>query len=350
MTCTANFSRLLTALRCGEPDYVPLVELGIHPSIKSAFLGRPITCLMDEIDFAAAAGYDYVKLQPIINMNPANIKPKGEAASHKTAPSTDRVWASEHDGIIQSMEDFERYIWPKIEDISYSRFEQIAPLLPEGMKVIGQYGDIFTLVWEMMGFENFSMALFMDTALVEALFETIGSLIFSMYENMAEIDCVGALWFSDDIAYASGLMISPDALRQYLFPWIKKMGDVARAHDLPFMYHSDGVLWDVFDDLIAAGVNAIHPIEPKAMDILEVKKRVAGKLCVIGNIDLAYTLTRGTPEETAEEVKTRIRQIAPGGGYCLGSSNSVPEYVKPENFRAMVETCKTIGKYPINIA
>jgi uroporphyrinogen decarboxylase len=96
-------------------------------------------------------------------------------------------------------------------------------------------------------------------------------------------------------------------------------------------------------------VNAIHPIEPKAMDILEVKKRYGGKLCVIGNIDLGYTLTRGSPEETESEVKEKLRTVAPGGGYCLGSSNSIPEYVKPENFRAMVETTKKYGKYPISL-
>jgi uroporphyrinogen decarboxylase len=349
MTREANFERLLTALQCGTPDYVPLVELGIHQKIKEAYLGRPVNTLQDEIDFALAAGYDYVKLQPVINMNPANIQPKGELISTKTAPDTDRVWASEHDGIIQSMEDFERYIWPKKDDISYTRFEEIAPLLPEGIKVIGQYGDIFTMVWEVMGFENFSMALFTDPAIVEALFDKIGGLIFSMFENMATFNYVGALWYSDDIAYASGMIISPTALRKYLFPWMKKIGDVAKKHNLPLIYHSDGVLWDVFEELIAMGVTAIHPIEPKAMDIIEVKRRVAGKLCVIGNIDLGYTLTRGTPEETAEEVKEKLRTVAPGGGYCLGSSNSIPDYVKPENFRAMVDTCKQFGKYPINI-
>ena len=83
------------------------------------------------------------------------------------------------------------------------------------------------------------------------------------------------------------------------------------------------------------------------MDIVKVKERVKGKLCVIGNVDLGYTLTRGTPEETAAEVKEKLGLLAPGGGYCLGSSNSVPDYVKAENYRAMVETTKAFGKYPI---
>jgi len=345
-----DFSRLDKALRCeGEPDYVPLVELGIAKNIKEYWLGRPWATIQDEVEFAVSAGYDYIKLQPVIDMNPGRFGMDHAPMKTKTADGGDRTWASEHGGIIANLEDFEQYVWPKKQDISYSRIEEARALLPDGMKVIGQYGDIFTMAWGLTGFEQFSLALYTDPDLVAALMEKIGSLILSMYETMVTFDHIGALWYSDDIAYTTGLMISPDALREYLFPWIAKIGALAREHDLPFLYHSDGILFEVLEDLYQAGVTALHPIEPLAMEITEVKQRMAGRMCVIGNIDLNYTLTRGTPEETAECVKDRLRNVAPGGGYCLGSSNSVPDYVKPENYRAMVETCRKLGRYPISI-
>jgi uroporphyrinogen decarboxylase len=99
------------------------------------------------------------------------------------------------------------------------------------------------------------------------------------------------------------------------------------------------------DDLIEIGVNALHPIEPKAMDIAEVKRRVGRKLCLIGNIDLGYTLTRGTPEEVRAEVRERIRTCAPGGGYCVGSSNTVTNYVPLANYKAMIEASREFGTY-----
>ena len=61
------------------------------------------------------------------------------------------------------------------------------------------------------------------------------------------------------------------------------------------------------------------------------------------------TLTMGTPEQVEEEVKHRIRTVAPGGGYCCGASNSVPEYVPFENYVAMIEAVKTHGRYPIRV-
>jgi len=83
------------------------------------------------------------------------------------------------------------------------------------------------------------------------------------------------------------------------------------------------------------------------MDIGYTKKTWGHKLCLIGNIDLGYTLTRGTPQEVEEEVKQRLREVAPGGGYCLGSSNSVTDFVPLQNYNAMREAVLRYGAYPI---
>jgi uroporphyrinogen decarboxylase len=64
---------------------------------------------------------------------------------------------------------------------------------------------------------------------------------------------------------------------------------------------------------------------------------------------LDYPLSRGTPQEVEEEVKRLIKEIAPGGGYCLGSSNSIPEYVPLENYKAMLDSGLKYGKYPISL-
>ena len=77
---------------------------------------------------------------------------------------------------------------------------------------------------------------------------------------------------------------------------------------MPFIFHSDGKVWEVIPDLIALGVNALHPIEPKAMDINEVKARFGGKLALIGNIDMDI-LARGTPAAVKAQVRQRIQGL-----------------------------------------
>ncbi len=145
------------------------------------------------------------------------------------------------------------------------------------------------------------------------------------------------------------MIVSPKLLRQHLFPWYKRMGQVCRQRAIPYLLHTDGDVSEALDDIVDCGFNALHPIEPKAMDIVEVKRRYGDRLCLIGNVDLGYTLTRGTPEEVDAEVRERIRALAPGGGYCVSSSNSVTEYVPFANYQAMRQAVLKYGKYPIRL-
>ena len=340
-----DFARIRKTLLCGQADRVPIAELKVDAHVMSAFMGRPVKTLQDNVDFWLAAGYDYIRIRPKYDYHTAGAQARTAEYSAYGDHSETRKWAPTHGGVIQTDEDFEKFPWPRPQDIGYSDVEAVARLLPDGMKVISGCTGIYESVWMLMGFEGFSMALAENPALVERMFQKIGELHYNMIKTVAAMPHVGAIWYTDDIAYTEGLLVSPAVYRKHLFPWMRKIKAVCRERDLPLLFHSDGDLWQVMDDLIEIGVNALHPIEPKAMDIAEVKRRVGRKLCLIGNIDLGYTLTRGTPEEVRAEVRERIRACAPGGGYCVGSSNSVTNYVPVANYRAMIEAAREFGKY-----
>jgi len=332
-----DFKRLQDTLFNKKSDTIPLIELGIDPYIKSVILERPLQTLQDDVEFMYHMGYDFVKIQPQIKFDIQTQNIAKAVDNKQTGPGTDRAWAPESEGIIKNWEEFEAYQWPVKSHIDYSKFEEVRHLLPEGMGVIGQYGDIFTLVWELMGFENFAMAIYEQPDLISALFEKISDLILSMFDTMADMDWVGALWYSDDIAYSSGLMIHPDLLRTHFFPILKHLGKRAFDRNIPLIYHSDGVLWDVMDDIIESGVKALHPIEPKSMDLVEVKEKVGNNLCLCGGIEVDL-LARGSEKEVIELVEKWLAEVGIQGGYCAGSSNSIPEYVNVKNYLAMVNT------------
>jgi len=94
-------------------------------------------------------------------------------------------------------------------------------------------------------------------------------------------------------------------------------------------------------------IGALHPLEPQATDIREIKTKYGQRLCLIGNLDLEYTLTRGTPKDVAAQARALICDVGPGGGYCVSSSNSIPSYVLFANFQALVETTLRHGRYPL---
>jgi uroporphyrinogen decarboxylase len=198
----------------------------------------------------------------------------------------------------------------------------------------------------MMGYETFVLATIEQPALIARMFQKVGKIHEHIFNNTIQLPHIGAMGMTDDLAYTSGPMINPEIYRKYLFPWYRKMGDLCKDHNIPYIFHSDGALWTILDDLIDCGFNALHPIEPKSMDIVEAKKELQGKLCLLGNIDVDL-LARGTPEAIREVTKQRLRDVAPGGGYCLGSGNSVPNYVPVENYKAMIETVQEFGAYPI---
>ena len=336
-----NIEQFIKTLRRQKAEYVPVCELGVHPKIKERLLGRPLNTLKDEVEFWYQAGYDYVKLQPVADFNPARIGVSDQTVL-KEDGSLGYNWASEGAGVITSEQELERYVFPDKNDFDYSRFEQVKSLLPEGMGVIGQYGDIFTMTWEMMGFEAFSFALFENPGLIRKLNNRLGELVVSMFEYFARSDVVDVLWYSDDIAFSTGLLMSPEVLHAYFFPWLKKIGDLAKQSGKPLIYHTDGVLWQVLDDIIACGVDALHPIEPKAMDIAEVKAKYGDRLCLIGHVDVDL-LARGTPDQVKQKVRENIEKAGYNGGYMVGSGNSIPDYVKFENYLAMLEAAREFG-------
>lgn len=363
-----DFNRFRKAiLREGEPDRVPLHD-SVDVVLKKRFLGLDDVPLVQtrgrmqsagrlpldvEAEFWYRAGYDYVPLGASMTAKTMAVEGAASVVAAKYAAFGDetqeRGWASEGQGLITTLNEFQSFPWPEPHEIDLSAFEHIGRYLRPGMKVVVDHGKVFTGVWWLMGLETFCASLHEDPGLVARMFDKIGSTQYRILDIATDFDCVGGVKFADDIAYAEGLMISPRHLRQHFFPWLKACAELAHRKGKFFIMHSDGDVRMVLDDIIGAGVDALHPIEPKAMDIAELKRTVGSRLSLCGNIDLRYTLTRGTPAEVDAEVKERIRAVAPGGGYALGSSNSVPEYVPLENFNAMREACFKYGRYPIDV-
>lgn len=360
LTDSPDFQRMRRALACEEPDRVPLAELKVEEVVKGAFLGQALGnpeedlegYLGRDIEFSRRAGYDYVRLVGLASYPQPGREREDDYGRGLYTQGPRRTWAEQGRGFITSEEDLEAFPFPSVEDVDLRHLEVGSRLLPEGMEAFASIkgGGIFERAWRLMGFEGFCLAAMEKPELVAHLLERIGGWYCAVFERMAKFPRVAGLWLGDDLAYTEGFFVSPRVYRQHLFPWYERLAETCRQKGLFFIFHSDGRLWEILEDLITIGIHALHPIEPKAMDIREVKARVRGRLCLIGNVDLGYTLTRGSPREVEEEVKGLIRDLAPGGGWCLGSSNSITEYVPLENYVALLESARRWGEYPIAVS
>jgi uroporphyrinogen decarboxylase len=193
-----------------------------------------------------------------------------------------------------------------------------------------------------MGLETFSIACVENPGLVKAISEKLGELCVEIARNILQREWVGAYWLGDDMAYTNGLMVSPAFLRTYVFPYYRRIGELCRQHGKPFILHSDGDNTQVFDDIIRCGVAAIHPNEPTSVDLVSLKQEYGDRLGFLGGLDVDL-LGRGTVDEVTRATKSLIDNVAPGGGYAIGSGNSVAKYVPLENYRAMLDAVKRFG-------
>jgi uroporphyrinogen decarboxylase len=357
-----DFARVRkTLLLQGEADYVPLFD-SVDRQIKSALLGHPVTTVKDEVEFCVTAGYDFVHFE--IGLRPlwrnraiaaaggaANPVLKVERAQYSVINdvANERAWANESTkGVVTNDKEFEEFGWPTVADFDFSVLTEAKKYMPAGMKTLVTVDGIFTPVWLLAGGEFFYRALIQNPVFIKKMFDRVGDMQYKLIEKILSYDSVGALRSNDDIAYNSGTLVSPKHLRQYAFPWLKRVGDLCKQKDIPLVFHSDGNLMAVLDDLVAAGVKGVHPIQPNAMDIIEVKKKYGDKLCLLGNIDMDV-MTRGTEKDVEALVIKNLHNIAPGGGYLVGASNSVPEFIPLKNYNAMRETALKFGKYPISV-
>jgi uroporphyrinogen decarboxylase len=330
-----QFLRVVT--RQAEPDWVPLAEFGIDYLVMEEILGPPGPDEEQEAwvtRFWRQMGLDYISVGVHI------VFPHGTRAAEDTAQLShgQRGWMEESKGPITSWEEFEQYPWPEVTPAAFEAFERYARSLPEGMKIVATIpgGPMENLTF-LMGFESFSYALVDQPDLVAAIAGRIDELVCQCVETTASMDCVGAQWINDDMGFKGGTLASPEVLRRYILPSHKRLAQIAHRHGKPVFLHSCGKLDAIMDELIDdIGIDAKHSFEDVIMPVWEAKRAWGARVGLLGGVDMDV-LARGTEEQVRAYTKRCITECLPGGGWALGSGNTIANYVPPSNFIAMLE-------------
>jgi len=342
-----DFGRLQRVLARGVPDRVPFIELFLDEEIMVALREAPFSAdpqqrWQEMADLYLRLGYDYVPAATGFGFPYRTM----EAADTAGLSRGERSWVDEAHGAIETWDDFERYPWPRATEEHYLPLEQAAQALPEGMKVIpsGPGGVLENVMW-LMGYGPMSYAMADEPDLVQAMFDRVGETLVEVFRTMASHEGVGAVFLGDDMGFKTQTMISPEDMRRYVFPWQRRLAEVVHAAGKPFLLHACGNLEAVMDDLIDdVGIDAKHSFEDVIMPVTEVKQRWGDRIALLGGIDVDL-LTRGRPEQVRARTREVLEACMPGGGYALGSGNSVANYVSLENYLAMLEEGWRVGVY-----
>jgi uroporphyrinogen decarboxylase len=264
-----------------------------------------------------------------------------------------------------TVKDIEDYPWPDPSDPAVvdglrERAKWLRSNTPYAILLQCGRGGIFEQAKYMRGYAKIFEDLIIEPEFVHALFK-------KLLQIEKEFNCVGiaaAGEFADivrfspeDLASEKQTFCSPAMFREMIYPYYKECIDYVKRlfrqknPNGKVEFHSCGaVSYPFMEDLLDAGMEIYDALEVKVREESKparFKERFGKRLAFLGGIDVQWTLPLGSPEDVRKEVKTRIKEMAPGGGYILSSAHRIQPDIPFENIVAMHEAVKEFGKYPI---
>ncbi len=256
-----------------------------------------------------------------------------------------------------TMEALDHYTWPRPDppELNAQLAEQARYLYHNtdyalvGSGVIG--GGIFEQPARVMGMQNFLMALVAEPRFADRLMEAITDIYIESCNNY--LDQVGqyieVFTYWDDLNTQNGWLIRPELYRKMIKPKQKRLVDAIRKKtNAKIFFHGCGAVFDLIPDLIDVGFDILNPVQVSArgMDTKKLKQ-VYGKDITFwgGGADTQSVLPFGTPEQVAYEVRRRIDDLAPDGGFVFAAVHNIQAFVPPQNIVTLFDTALEYGHY-----
>jgi uroporphyrinogen decarboxylase len=234
----------------------------------------------------------------------------------------------------------------------WAALEQYQPPDTAGDKLIAEMvrriddnaGDKYTIadgdtLWQRMyylhGFQAINEDLLIRPDECARLRDMILAVILRRLERLAEVDGLDGVHFRDDWGTQRSLAVSPRLWREFFKPAYAKMFAVVRASAKHVWFHSDGVIDEIIPDLIELGAHVLNP-QCNCMRRERLAGLIAGKVCLLGDLDRQWTLPRGTPHEVRQAVRADVDTYGSYQGGLIARGEIAGD-VPLENVEAMLD-------------
>lgn len=258
------------------------------------------------------------------------------------------------DGVLKTPELLKEWTsfiktWEAGNDKSYADYAKIwEHNISEGLVPIPTGGGVAYVTWSSIGINRFAYLARKHLGLVKDLAKAWGKFTIKQHDMLFEHG-VDMVFICDDFCMKERSIYSPEQFDQIVIPVYKMLADNAHKKGAKFLIHSDGNVTELLPLLVKSGVDAIEPLEYESgARIPPLKEKYGDQITFIGNVPATFTLSFGTMEETIRMTKDLMLQCGSGGGYIVAPGSDVLASCKVENMRAMIETTKKFGIYPLD--
>ena len=214
--------------------------------------------------------------------------------------------------------------------------------------VFGSVCEVYEFLWRIVGSENALYWMATDADLFQAFVDRCGKFLldFTAAQIAAAKGRLAGMYIWGDVAYVKGMLFGAPRWREMFKPHVKNLIDLCHRHNLMTIYHGCGDARPIYEDFAEIGLDGYNPLEAKAgLDVVEIKKKMGGKLAFVGNIDVRE-LESGDPDRIEREVRYKL-QAAQGGGWVFQSDHSISSGVAPESYELAIKTLRELGNYPL---
>ncbi|HET7030085.1 MAG TPA: uroporphyrinogen decarboxylase family protein [Candidatus Limnocylindrales bacterium] len=370
--------RVLTALAHEEPDRVPIVlgvsnatgiKMGAYRALRTRLgmaSGEAGAHLYDWPELGTAAPDEailrrlHVDVRGVLDLEPAAVlernrnRPAHSDYVNSWGSGAVEIAPGEWFPMVEPLADartieaVETYPWPDMDDPSRVAHmaAQAAALAASGEHaIVVTPWLLFPLerAFAMQGMDRFLMNVALEPEFAAALLRRITDLCIRLMDHVLEAvgPNVDIVKIGDDLGTQQSLLMSPAMYRSLLKPLHAELiGAIRRRTSAKVLFHSDGDVFPLIDDLVEIGVDILNPIQTSAgrmSDLATLKERYGKLLAFCGGVDTQRILPHARPAEVAAEVRRVIDVLGPGGGYLLSSVHTVMNDVPADNILAMVD-------------
>lgn len=333
--------RVLTALEHREPDRIPKGETWIDGRLANRIMHTdfPLDYQFFERDKAIR---DYLEMD-LINVGDWPQKQIGISKSGNPIYLSNYGYEFEQGEskhvIRPPVDDIEKayqYKKPDIANVDASLINKY--VLETDLFVFAQIGGPVSMLDEMFAMEDYMVFCLTNTEEIAYITEKVMEYEVEKAKLFIDAGC-HSIFFADDIAFNTGAFLPPYIMHEIVYPFYRKtVKEIKKYKDLPIVFHSDGNLDKVLDDIVACGFDGLQSIQPSAgMSIKRIKEKYGRDLCLWGNIDLDYIMSFASPEEVKINVEKTLQIAGEGGGFILSTCNTMIDSIPAENVIAMME-------------